>query len=63
MAPLHHHFEELGWSDSDGDGVGDLAVGASATVTVVVRVDSDQVGDLSNVARVSASNPRCSMGM
>jgi len=35
----------------------DLAVGATAEVTVVVLVAADQVDDLLNVARVSASNP------
>ena len=38
--------------------LGDLAVGASATITVVVRVDSDTpAGDVTNNARVSAANP------
>jgi uncharacterized repeat protein (TIGR01451 family) len=35
----------------------DLAVGANATVEIVVTVDADQITDLTNVARVSASNP------
>ena len=34
-----------------------LAVGATATVEVVVTVDSDQTAGLLNVARVSAANP------
>jgi len=37
--------------------LGDLAVGATATITVVVTVDSDQINNLTNLARVSASNP------
>lgn len=37
--------------------LGDVAVGANATVTIVGTVDSDQTGLLTNNARVSASNP------
>ncbi|MCB0043624.1 MAG: DUF11 domain-containing protein, partial [Caldilinea sp.] len=38
--------------------LGDVAVGATATITVVVRVDSDTpAGDVTNNARVSAANP------
>ncbi len=37
--------------------LGSLAVGASATVTIVVAVDAGQTTDLLNVARVSSSNP------
>jgi len=36
--------------------LGDMADGAVATITVVVRVNSDQVDDLLNYARVQASN-------
>ena len=34
-----------------------LTVGATATVTIVVSVDSDQTNNITNWARVSASNP------
>ncbi len=37
--------------------LGDLAVSASAYITIVVTVDSDQLTAINNVARVSASNP------
>jgi uncharacterized repeat protein (TIGR01451 family) len=37
--------------------LGDLAVGDTATVVVVGDVDSGQIADLTNYARVSASNP------
>src|SRR5690606_22572047 len=38
--------------------LGDLAVGASTTITLVVRVDSDTpAGDVTNNARVAAANP------
>jgi uncharacterized repeat protein (TIGR01451 family) len=37
--------------------LGDLALGATATITIVVRVDSDQLLALDNYARVAASNP------
>ncbi|MFZ1753951.1 MAG: DUF11 domain-containing protein, partial [Caldilineaceae bacterium] len=37
--------------------LGDMNVNATATITVVVRVDSDQTTPILNTARVSASNP------
>ena len=37
--------------------LGNMAVGATATITIVVKVDGSQQADLLNVARVSASNP------
>ena len=37
--------------------LGDISVGASATVSIIAQVDSDQTGTLSNHAYVSASNP------
>ena len=37
--------------------LGDVAVNATATVTIVVTVDSATTGSLLNSARVSASNP------
>jgi len=40
-----------------GCALGDMAVNATATITLLVRVNADQTTDLLNVARVSASNP------
>ena len=37
--------------------LGDLGVDASAEITIVVQVDSGQIVDLLNLARVAASNP------
>lgn len=37
--------------------LGDLGIGGSATVVYVAKVKSDQVNPLTNVVRVSASNP------
>ena len=37
--------------------LGDIAVGGTVNIVVVVTVNSGQITDISNVARVSASNP------
>ncbi len=37
--------------------LGDMAVDATATITLVVRVNAEQTTDLLNMARVAASNP------
>ncbi len=42
-------------TDFSSRALGDMAVNATATITLVVRVNADQTTDLLNVARVSAS--------
>jgi uncharacterized repeat protein (TIGR01451 family) len=42
--------------------LGDIAIGGNATVTIVVDVHSDQLAPLTNIARVSASNPDTIVG-